>query len=83
MLLEDKFLDYLLKGRGLDPRTARDYLNYLKKLTGQKLDYDLYLKISSSRWMVKTVRLYIDYLRKTGRLADGEAGRLLKLFKLK
>ncbi|MEM4619841.1 MAG: integrase [Desulfurococcaceae archaeon] len=80
---DDRFKDYLLKDRGLMERTVKDYLNYLKKLEGRVLDYNLYLEISSNRWMVKCVRLYIDYLEKVGVISEEESEKLKKIFKVK
>ncbi|MEM1672982.1 MAG: integrase [Archaeoglobaceae archaeon] len=81
--IDDRFKDYLLKDRGLMERTAKDYLNYIKKLEGRTIDYNLYLEISNSKWMVKSVRLYIDYLEKTGMISEEEGERLRKIFKVK
>ncbi|MEM4618963.1 MAG: hypothetical protein QW607_01985, partial [Desulfurococcaceae archaeon] len=50
---DDGFKEYLLRDRGLMERTVKDYLNYLKRLEGKTIDYNLYLEISSNRWMVK------------------------------
>ncbi|MEM4619998.1 MAG: integrase [Desulfurococcaceae archaeon] len=80
---DDGFKEYLLRDRGLMERTSKDYINYLKRLEGKVLDYNLYLEISNNRWMVKTIRLYIDYLEKVGVLSEEEGERLRKIFKVK
>ncbi|MEM4620234.1 MAG: integrase, partial [Desulfurococcaceae archaeon] len=80
---DDRFKEYLLKDRGLMERTVKDYLNYLKKLEGRVLDYNLYLEISNNRWMVKCVRLYVDYLEKIGKITEEEGERLRRIFKVK
>ncbi|MEM4618938.1 MAG: integrase [Desulfurococcaceae archaeon] len=80
---DDRFKEYLLKDRGLMERTVKDYINYLKRLEGKSIDYNLYLEISNNRWMVKCVRLYIDYLEKIGMLSEEEGERLRRIFKVK
>jgi len=78
-----KFWDYLTKDRQLDLKTAKDYMNYLKKLNGKVIDYNLYLEIAGNKWKVKLVRLYLDYLYKTGRVSWEEKERLKSIFKVK
>jgi len=80
---DEKFWDYLVKDRQLDTRTARDYMNYLKKLNGKTINYNLYLEIVGNKWKVKLVRLYLDYLYKIGRLSWEEKERLKSIFKVK
>jgi len=81
--VDSQFEEYLRKDRGLNERTIRDYLNYLKKLENEVLEYSLYLKIANHRWMVKAVRLYIDYLYRTERITAEEYQRLRSIFKVK
>ena len=79
----EKFYDYLLRDRNIDRRTVKDYMRYLKKLAGKVINYDLYLEISNNKWMVKLVRLYLDYLYKINRISLEELQRLKGIFKLK
>lgn len=53
-------------------------MNYLKRLNGRNLDCNLCLEISSNKWMVKTIRLYIDYLIKSRKLLEEDGEKLLK-----
>jgi len=62
---------YLVKDRELMEETTKSYVNYLKRLGGRRLDYNLYLEISNNKWIVKTVRLYIDYFVKVGKINRG------------
>jgi len=80
---DEKFRDYLIKDRDLDEKTAKDYMNYLKKLAGRPINEDLYHEISGNSWKVKLVRIYIDYLYKNGRISFEEKERLKSIFKLK
>jgi len=80
---EDGFRLYLEKDRQLDGRTIRDYLNYLRKLDGKVVDYTLYLEISHNKWMVKCVRLYLDYLHKRGEISFEDYQRLKSIFKVR
>jgi len=80
---DEKFREYLLKDRGLHEKTARWYMNYLKKLDGETINYDLYLKICDNKWKVKLVRVYLDYLYKKGELSWEEKERLKSIFKVK
>ena len=80
---DEKFWEYLVKDRGLDARTAKWYMNYLRKLAGKAINYDLYLEICDNRWMVKLVRIYLDYLEKTGRISWEEKERLKSIFRVK
>ena len=80
---DEGFWDYLTKDRGIDKRTAKSYMNYLKKLSGQNIDYNLYLKILDNKWKVKLVRVYLDYLYKTGKISWEELQKLKDIFKVK
>ncbi len=80
---DERFYEYMLKDRRIDKKTARDYMNYLKKLSGKIINYDLYLSIANNKWKIKTVRLYLDFLYKTNRISWEEKERLKSLFKLK
>ena len=80
---DEKFKEYLLKDRRLNERTAKDYMNYLRKMEGKTVNYDLYLKISSNKWMVKAVRIYLDYLFKRNEIDWGELQRLKSVFKVR
>jgi len=83
IVVDKQFEEYLRKDRGLDERTIRDYLNYLRKIENEALDYNLYLRIAHSKWMVKAVRLYIDYLYKMERITAEEYQKLKFIFKVK
>lgn len=61
---DGRFWEYLIKDRQLSEKTARDYMNYLKKLSGKTVNYDLYLEICDNKWKVKLIRIYLDYLYK-------------------
>jgi len=78
-----RFWDYLVKDRQLDIKTTRSYMNYLRKLDGEVINYDLYLRILNNKWKVKTVRLFLDYLYKTGRIGWEELQKLKSIFKVK
>jgi len=80
---DERFWDYLVKDRDLDERTAKWYMNYLRKLSGRAINYDLYLDISGNKWMVKLVRIYLDYLFKIGRISWEEKEKLKSIFKVK
>jgi len=80
---DERFWDYLTKDRQIDTRTARDYMRYLKKLNGRVIDYNLYLEIVNNKWMVKLVRIYLDYLYKLDRISWEEKERLKAIFKVK
>jgi len=80
---DERFKEYLLKDRQIDERTARDYMNYLKKLAGKVIDYNLYLEIVDNKWKVKLVRIYLDYLFKTNKISWEEKERLKSIFKVK
>jgi len=80
---DEKFWDYLVKDRQLDTRTARDYMNYLKKLNGKTINYNLYLEIVGNKWKVKLVRIFLDYLFKTGKITWEEKEKLKSIFKVK
>jgi len=66
---DGRFWEYLIKDRQLSEKTARDYMNYLKKLSGKTVNYDLYLEICDNKWKVKLTRIYLDYLYKVGRIS--------------
>ncbi len=80
---EPKFWDYLVKDRGLSEKTSRSYLNYMRKLSGKIIDYNLYLEILNNVWKVKLVRIYLDYLYKIGRISWEEKERLKSIFRIK
>ena len=80
---EDGFRLYLEKDRQLEERTTRDYLNYLKKLNGKVINYDLYLRVSHNKWLVKTIRLYLDYLYKKEEISFEDYQKLKSIFKVK
>jgi len=46
-------------------------MNYLRKFNGKVINYDPYLEVSSNKWLVKTIRLYLDYLYKIRRVVVG------------
>ncbi|MEM1961795.1 MAG: integrase [Sulfolobales archaeon] len=79
----EMFMEYLIKDRGQQEKTAKCYMNYLRRLDGKPLTYGTFLEISGSRWMVKCVRLYIDFLEKSGEISEDEAERLRKIFKIR
>jgi len=83
IIIDKQFEEYLRKDRGLDERTIRDYLNYLRKIENEALDYNLYLRIAHSKWMVKAVRLYIDHLYKAEKISYEEYQKLRSIFKVK
>ncbi|RLG77626.1 MAG: hypothetical protein DRO12_01805, partial [Thermoprotei archaeon] len=80
---DGRFWEYLIKDRQLSEKTARDYMNYLKKLSGKTVNYDLYLEICDNKWKVKLIRIYLDYLYKVGRISWEEKERLKSIFKVK
>lgn len=73
----------MLKDRSLDSRTAKDYSSYIKKLDGREISYDLYLEIAGNKWAVKAVRVYLDYLYRTGRLSREDLHYWKEIFKVK
>ena len=73
---DESFKLYLERDRGLHEHIVRDYLNYLKKLNGKTINYGLYLEISHSKWLVKTVRLFLDYIYKCGEISWEELQKL-------
>jgi len=83
IMLDKQFEEYLRKDRQLSERTVKDYLNYLKKLENEVMDYSLYLRIAHHKWMVKAVRLYIDYLFKAEKITAEEYQKLRSIFKVK
>jgi len=83
IVIDDGLWKYMIKDRLLDERTAKDYLNYLKKLKGEVLNSDLYERIASSTWSVKAVRVYIHYLYKAKRIDREKRNELLEDFKIK
>ena len=80
---DEKFREYLEKDRDLAERTVRDYMNYLRKLNGKTINYDLYLEISGNKWMIKCIRLYLDYLYKRNEISWEELQKLKSIFKVK
>jgi len=80
---DEWFWEYLIKDRQLSEKTARDYMNYLRKLSGKTVNYDLYLEICDNKWKVKLIRIYLDYLYKVGRISWEEKERLKSIFKVK
>ncbi len=80
---DGKFRDYLEKDRQLSPRTVDDYMRYLRKLDGKVINYDLYLEISNNKWLVKCIRLYLDYLYKKNEISWEELQKLKSIFRIK
>jgi len=80
---DERFRDYLEKDRQLDKRTITDYMRYLKKLDNKVINYDLYLEISNNKWLVKTIRLYLDYLYKRGEISWEDYQKMKSIFKVK
>ncbi len=80
---DPRFWDYLVKDRGLNEKTSRSYLNYMRKLLGKVIDYNLYLEILNNVWKVKFVRIYLDYLYKIERISWEEKERLKSIFRIK
>ncbi len=80
---DEKFWDYLVKDRQLDEKTAKSYMNYLRKLDGEVINYDLYLRILDNKWKVKLVRIYLDFLEKNNKIFLEERDRLKSIFKVK
>ena len=80
---DEKFKEYMKKDRNLDDGTIRDYMNYLQKLNGKVINYDLYLEVSHNKWMIKCIRLYLDYLYKRGEISWEELQKLKSIFKVK
>ncbi len=66
---DELFRRYLEKDRQLSDRTIEDYMRYLRKLDSKTVNYGLYLEISNNKWMIKTVRLFLDYLYKRGEIS--------------
>jgi len=81
--VDKQFEEYLRKDRQLSERMIRDYLNYLRKVENEVLDYRLYLHIANHKWLVKTVRLYLDYLYKSEKISAEEYQKLRSIFKVK
>jgi len=73
----------LEEDRQLSPGTVADYLRYLRKLDSKVVSYDLYLEISSNKWFIKIVRLYLDYLYKKGELLWRKLQKLKSIFKVR
>ena len=80
---DELFRRYLEKDRQLDERTITDYMRYLRKLDGKTINYDLYLSISHNKWLTKTVRLYLDYLYKTGNISWEDYQKMKEIFKVR
>lgn len=74
---------YLRNDKNYNERTIRDHMNYLRRLDGKELSYQLYLEINKNKWFVKTIRLYVEYLYKKGEISWEEYNRYLHIFKLR
>ncbi len=80
---EDRFWRYLTIDRNIDEVTARSYCNYIKRLEGREISYDLYLEIANNKWAVKAIRIYLTYLYRTGRISREELSYWKEIFKVK